>query len=700
MRASLDRRSRVLLAATLLALALIGLRTLVSSPSDVTVAREPGDSLATVEPASAGMPELLVLESSERARQDAASAPGAWLRVLDQDTLETLRPAEIDVTPEGQSPLRLEDEASMTALGADLLGPCELRVVVPGYVPLAGKLALCPGENLVLVQRAGSLTIALVDATGDPVPGVDVVLLAPRVDGRAGALDAVPVDSGPRELVRTEAGWIRAADPVLRDDGSLAPAACAELASLSRCSTDAAGRAAWGGLPPHEGYRWAVAAPPLVDPTPPHEQRRFEEIGAELRAKALPPEGLSGSFEIVAGERLELTGTALSSAGVRGRIACFAADARAVVTLYRIHVGGGNTAKRGVSFDAVATALTDADGAFRFTDLRPTTWMVRAWWAEEGRELYTTGQTFVLAPGTELDLGLLQPQAGDSLEVTLGIADADGRSLDPAQVYAGAERAPFANLAFSAIPSGGDAVHLVTGILPLPFGERFRIHGLQPGRVLASVQPGEGLVADPRQVSKLEGAQDAFEVGSRSSLELVLVAHLGSSRPLVVRGPAGLELCAASVWVHDRRSDALSSVNTHPLRDEELGAGQTLTLPAGTYDLWCKLSTDDAPAGLVGRTSAVFDPARHDPIEIVVEPAASVSGVLRHPSGAPVAHQVLDWVCSDWPRGLYRTTTDAQGAFTLLELPAHAALSGAHPGTDLRPLEPGWHEGVELVWGP
>ena len=123
MRASLDRRSRVLLAATLLALALIGLRTLVSSPSDVTVAREPGDSLATVEPASAGMPELLVLESSERARQDAASAPGAWLRVLDQDTLETLRPAEIDVTPEGQSPLRLEDEASMTALGADLLGP-------------------------------------------------------------------------------------------------------------------------------------------------------------------------------------------------------------------------------------------------------------------------------------------------------------------------------------------------------------------------------------------------------------------------------------------------------------------------------------------------------------------------------------------------------------------------------------------------
>ena len=241
---------------------------------------------------------------------------------------------------------------------------------------------------------------------------------------------------------------------------------------------------------------------------------------------------------------------------------------------------------------------------------------------------------------------------------------------------------------------------MVTGILPLPFGERFRIHGLQPGRVLASVQPGEGLVADPSLVSKLEGAQDAFEVGARSSLELALVAHFGSSRPLVVRGPAGLELCAPSVWVHDQRSGALSIVSTHPVRDEELGAGQTLTLPAGTYDLLCKLSTDDAPAGLVGSATVVFDPARHDPIEIVMGPAASVSGVLRDPSGTPVADQVLDWTCMDWPQGLYRTTTDAQGAFTLLEVPARTALSGAHPGTDLRPLEPGSHEGVELVWRP
>lgn len=96
--------------------------------------------------------------------------------------------------------------------------------------------------------------------------------------------------------------------------------------------------------------------------------------------------------------------------------------------------------------------------------------------------------------------------------------DSDGQELDPAQVYAGAGSTPFANLSLMALPADGDAVHMLAGLLPLPFGVRFRIHGLQPGRVLASVQPGEGLVMDPIRVSKLEGMQaESFEVGARSS---------------------------------------------------------------------------------------------------------------------------------------------------------------------------------------
>lgn len=200
--------------------------------------------------------------------------------------------------------------------------------------------------------------------------------------------------------------------------------------------------------------------------------------------------------------------------------------------------------------------------------------MVRAWWAE-GLDLHSTGQTFELAPGTELDLGLLQPLTGDTLEVTLGIVDSDGQELDPAQVYAGAGSTPFANLSLMALPADGDAVHMLAGLLPLPFGVRFRIHGLQPGRVLASVQPGEGLVMDPIRVSKLEGMQaESFEVGSRRALELALVAHLGSGRPLVVRAPSGLELAVPSVWVHDLAAGTASLVSTRPGLGEEHGAGR------------------------------------------------------------------------------------------------------------------------------
>ncbi|NOT31284.1 MAG: hypothetical protein HOP15_12630 [Planctomycetes bacterium] len=146
-------------------------------------------------------------------------------------------------------------------------------------------------------------------------------------------------------------------------------------------------------------------------------------------------------------------------------------------------------------------------------------------------------------------------------------------------------------------------------------------------------------------------------------------------------------------------------MNTRPGLGEEHGAGRMLTLPHGSYDLWVQLTTDEAPAGLAGSTSVDFDPGRLDPIAIELLPAAAISGVLRDRAGAPLPHRVLSWTSDPWPLGgqqaaLYGATTDAQGAFTLLAVPARTPLRGAQPGTDLSPFEPGPHEGIELVSRP
>src|SRR5262249_36094720 len=154
-----------------------------------------------------------------------------------------------------------------------------------------------------------------------------------------------------------------------------------------------------------------------------------EEVGKELRVQPPAREGLSGTFEIAAAQRLELSGTVLSAAGVRGRIACAEPDAPVRVGLYRVTVGGGHTSKRGVRFDEEEPKQVGGDGEFEFTDLRPAVWMVRAWWTERSRDLYFTGRTFQLTPGSDLDLGLLHPLTGDELEVTLGIVDEKGRRL-------------------------------------------------------------------------------------------------------------------------------------------------------------------------------------------------------------------------------------------------------------------------------
>jgi hypothetical protein len=246
---------------------------------------------------------------------------------------------------------------------------------------------------------------------------------------------------------------------------------------------------------------------------------------------------------------------------------------------------------------------------------------------------------------------------------------------------------------------------MISVLTPLPFGTPFRVHGLQPGRVYVNAQPGHGLVPDPSWVSAIEGAQPGgFDVGSSKSLELSLVVRAGCRRILVVHGASGPDLPASSVMVHDIATDAVSCVKTSPAPDEAGGSRQMLTLAPGTYDLWCKLSVDGEPSGLVGSTRAVFAPHVQDPVAIALRPAASVAGVLRDPTGQPLANHVLSWTCACWPLGesqsLYRATTDAQGAFELNAVPPMTGLRGSQPGTDLRPFAPGPHRGLEFVVRP
>ena len=724
MFAQSDRGILPLLLAILVTLSLGGLYALLGY-------RGPGDSALASRRDSIGRDEsssstktltatrlVSNAASNENTQRLAKETPGAWIHVLEREDLSSLQPAEISLRAHGSE--RLEriacaPDRHRVVLREDQIVSGEIRVGVAGYVPLAGELQLQAGENRILLSRGGDLQIELRDAVGSPVEGVEIALLPPLENGadwRGGSatFDArrvvIEVPARPRALLRMENGWAQDDEEILLSNGAFVSGHCDHLLQTTTRRTDDLGRVAWSDLPALPGYRWGIRPPTIVEVSPAHEQVRLAEVDGKLRTGPPPPSGISGRFEIIAGESRELGATILEPAGVHGRIFCPTAVAPAIVTLYRVGIGGGLTAKRGVAFDSLEILRCEANGEFRFADLRPDTYAVRAWWEGPDHNLFFTCQTFCLQGGAQLDLGTLEELAGESLQVSLGIVDQDGNSLEPHRVYTDPAPSLFALLAFTATPTSGDARHMVSCFLPLPFGESFHIHGLQPGRAYASIQPGEGFELNTTCISRIESAQPAgFEIGSRDTLALDLVAHVGVRRAVVLRDESGQPLDVPLLWAHDVETGRVATVDLIPTDGGSEGASRQLTLPPGTYDLWSKITTSKAPQGLTGSANVRFDPADRDPIEIVMRPAASVSGTLRDESGRPLPHHTLRWTLGTWPlddrsEPLYCVITDGEGDFTLREVPADVALRSERPGTDLLARQAGAYEGIELVHAP
>lgn len=641
---------------------------------------------------AASLPLLDDVESLASGRTDHADAPR--LMVLDHDSLLPLAPSTLVVTPEGRDPMQL-DGSGPWRLDAELCGRCEVRASAAGHAPVAGTIELTPGENRILMPCAGDLRVVLRDAGGAPVGGAVLALIMPRIDA--------PPDGEMPMLLKTQAGWTLADARIPPDEGTFASSALDVAARSSKRVTDTSGCAVWSDLRPLPGYRWAVTAPRHVEVSPPNERGRFEEVGGELRVRgSSAPDGVSGRFGITAGLCLELSGTVVSGASVRGRIESSGEPAR--VVLYRVEESPGIKAKRGLCFGSRHEQRTGADGSFEFGDVQPGTWMLRSWWLEHESDLHFTALAFGLTPGSDLDLGGIPALVGAALEVTIELQDPSGNRVSPLDVYPASEPVPFAQFNISVIPADGDANHLMSGLLPIPLGKSFRVHGLQPGRVYLGAQAGPGLVTDERRVSRVDGAQPApFDVGSRESIEIALVAHLGQSRPLVLRTPRGESLTAPSVWVHHVETGKVWLADTRTVPEAGDGESCLLTLPDGTYDLWCKLTvSSEGPEGLVGRARASFGAEEAAPVEIALRQGVRISGIVRDADGRAVARRTLAWTCEDWPLGtdavpLYSATTDERGVFVLAEVPPGTRLFGEEPATDLAPFDAGVHGGLEIV---
>ncbi len=642
-----------------------------------------------------------------------ALTDAGWIELADEESLAPLEPERLwmQLLDEGRNePFPVE---AREPLSPERMAPSRVLARVPGYVPFSGRLTPRAGANVLLLKRAGGLEVKILDTAGRPVEDCVVRLFLDQGGNENLLAERNSIFIFPdeftgtsaktvHELIHTPRGWVQSQEAAGKSDWLKTFEQGDWDSSVRRTSAD--GRATWTDIPALEGYRWYVEPLPYVEVEPPHERSRLEEVGDHVRTSIPPPPGLSGRFEITAGATLRLAGTLLAAARVHGRIDCPSAKGAAVVSLYSVDRAGGNTGPEVVSFDEARSQRSGPEGAFEFVDARPGIWAVRAWWEEE-RNYFFTCATFRLEAGADLDLGMLHPLAGESLEIAIGIADQNGVPQAPEVVYSATSDQLNAHLSITAVPDSGLATQIVYGYFPLAFGEIFRIHGLQPGRVYLSADPSPGLTLDPARVGGIVGVHpEGFAVGSTDFVFLELTARMGTARPLLLRNEQGDDVLAPAIWVRDLGSDRVSSVRPHRLDPTGAERGQALNLHSGSYELLCKFRTGDSPQGVSARASVIFDDTDRGPIELDVRPAVSVSGVLRDSSGAGIPDENLVWALKGWAldpdNPVFAATTDSQGAFVLGEIPAHAALRCSRAGCDLPPLAPGKHEGLVLTTTP
>ncbi len=295
-----------------------------------------------------------------------------------------------------------------------------------------------------------------------------------------------------------------------------------------------------------------------------------------------------------------------------------------------------------VEGDVNATGTTGRDGRFRLGDLRHGTRHSLVFLGE-GLARTLLDVPAAEAEGSVLDVGDVVLRAGRRIEGR--VLDADGRPVIGQQVSlegANADRARLVGDAPARKGATGEEEEAYTDDLG-----RYRFPDLAPGTYTLSVRLPGGEIP-PREVM-LGADADALGVDLR----------VPDGRDLVVR-------------VRDERGDVLAQAFVSAFGPERQGVSGmtdargmvTLRITRGAWKVgvfWSR-ELDAKGRSLLGANDVAVSDA-DDEVEIRLEDAGTLSGVVRDTSGTPLARALVGAFAPGRPPGA--TVTDAEGRFIL-----------------------------------
>ena len=584
---------------------------------------------------------------------------------------------------------------------------CIAIVEAQGFCRRVVSLYPTAGDIVIALAPAASVSVTLTDERGEPVSGARVRLLPPDVQGgpwRQGwrSFSTRLLGPGASEL----GSWLESAGK----SGHLATAALTGLehtapevldltldagqgrsfASMYRDAldheqwvqrTDADGIARWSGLPADVGYRWGAQDAQVTAFAPAAELVPATlEDGMLLVSTDQPAEDVSGPFELLPGQELELEGQVARLTGLYGILpdARPLASERVVLKVFHRSSPEVERVHGYPSLELEHFGWASPAGDFQLEGVRPGSKLLRAWWRESGDRYFFAERHFELAPGDYLDLGAVHARAGSVLEVSLPLVDSMGSRLEVTEHLRPLEPGSL-SLTVIGWDGGqtGSPFPALQEVLPVDLGATIRLHGMALERSVLSLDwsdtPAWALAAGAR----LELPADAtVQASQQVQVDLPLLLVQTAPQEVVARFPEGTVPMRAEVHVVSLTGQDTFRADLRVDADSSTASGR-LQLEPGAYRMLVHshtLEEPDARGSWVGIHEGTLGTGQR--IEIDLVPGAAVEGVALDSSGAPLADETL----------FFGTGLHLQGARSGW---THKVRTGPDGAFFLRGLEPG-----------
>ncbi|MDB4450675.1 carboxypeptidase-like regulatory domain-containing protein [bacterium] len=651
--------------------------------------------------------------AAERPAVEQASGPeqAYQLMVVSAEDYGPVADARIRIPGLTQTPIQAQgDPEGRVAFGVPAERSeegCLAIVEAEGFCRRVVSLYPTAGDVLVALAPAASLAVTLTDERGEPVPGTRVQLLPPDVQGgpwRQGWRSFSTRLLGPG--VPEVEGWLERAG----ENGQAVTAAQTGMAHTATETldltlnvgrgrsfdavyrdaldperwvqhTDSEGVARWSGLPADAGYRWGAqdAQVTAYEPAAELAPATYED-GMLVVTTDQPAEDVSGPFDLLAGQELELEGHIARLTGVFGIVP----DAKPLegerVVLKVFHRSSPEVERvHGYpSLELEHYGWASPAGDFQLEGVKPGSKLLRAWWREAGNRYFFAERGFELTPGDDLDLGAIHARTGSILEVSLPLVDTLGDRL-AAEEYL-RPQGP-GNLSLTVV--GWDGVQsdspfpALQEVLPVDLGSTISLHGMALEQSLLSLDWSDEAVHAKKPGTRIELPGDVeIDAMRQFQVDLPLVLVETATQEVVVRFPEGTTPMRAEVHVVALATNETQRADLRVDAGASTASGR-LQLERGPYRLLVHTHTLEEPEAR-GSWFAVHEGplGTGEPIELDLVPGAAVEGIARDASGAPLADAYLFF-------GTGRHLQGERAGWT------HKVRTGPDGSFFLRGLEPG-----------